>query len=401
MLDIVLCFILGCLFGIITGLTPGIHTNTVAAMVLSFLPILTKWFSPLALAVLLTSMVVVHSFVDFIPTIFLGAPDEGETSLSVLPGHAMLLQGRGYDALKLTVVGGVGATLFALVLLPFFCAAIFYGYDKVSQFIPFIILLLSLFFILKEKDLKSKIWAVLIFLFSGVLGVLTLNILPVKDPLFPLLTGLFGIPTLIISLFSKNKIVEQKINDQIAFKGNWANSLKASLSAASMSVLPAMGAAQATILAQYLSRKSSKEAFLTMVGGINSSSAIFVLTTLWLIGRARTGVLAVLKQFLELSFREYVLLLLASLVAVGFAVLITLVLGKVFSRRLSKIKYRKLVFFILLFLFILVLILSGPLGLLICSIGAAIGLIAPLVGTARIHAMACIAIPVIFYFFGM
>ena len=84
LLSITMVLILGCFAGIITGLLPGIHTNTVAALVLASLSVLLHYFSPLSLGIFLTSMVVVHSFVDFIPTIFLGAP-EAETALGVLP----------------------------------------------------------------------------------------------------------------------------------------------------------------------------------------------------------------------------------------------------------------------------------------------------------------------------
>ncbi len=401
MFDLVIALFLGCIFGIFTGLAPGIHTNTVAASMLAVLPLLTKWFSPLALGIMLTAMVIVHSFVDFIPSIFLGAPDEGETTLSVLPGHALLLQGRGYDALKLTIVGGICATLLTLLLLPVFCFVLVLGYEKFSPIIPFIILIFSGFFILKEHEMKGKIWALLIFLFSGTLGLLALTLLPVKEPLFPLLSSLFGIPTLLISLFSKNKIVEQKITHKIDIKNYWGAGLKASLSAAIMSVLPAMGAAQATILAQYASRKKSKEDFLATVGGINTATSFFVLATLWLIGRARTGVLAAMKQFLSIGFEEFVILLFASFITIPIAVLITLYIGKCFARSLPKIKYRKLALSVLICLFLLIFLFSGPIGILISFVGTAIGLLAPFTRVARVHAMGCIAIPVVFYFVGL
>jgi len=399
MLELLAALFLGVGAGVFTGLAPGIHTNTVAAGVLAFLPILTAWFPPLALGVFLVSMVVVHSFVDFIPSIFLGAPDEAETALSVLPGHRMLLEGRGYDALKLTVIGGIGASLVGLAILPLFGFAILHGYEKLGIIIPLLILAFSIFFILLEKELKKIIWAVIVFLLSGVLGILALNHLPIREPLFPLFTGLFAISTLIISMLGKNKIVEQQISGTIEFKGHWFSHIKSSLSAALMSVLPALGAAQATVLAQAVSKKkdSSGEDFLVMVGGINTVSAIFVLATLFLIGRARTGVIAVMKQFLELDLTGFLILLVASLVTICLAVIITLQLGKFIAKRITKIKYRKITFAVLVILIILVGALSGLYGLLVASTATAIGLIAPLKGIARNHAMGCLILPVIFY----
>jgi len=397
--DLFLAFFLGVCAGTLTGLAPGIHTNTVAAGVLAGLAFLTAFFSPLALGIFLVVMVVVHSFVDFIPSIFLGAPDEAETSLAVLPGHKLLLEGRGYEALKLTVIGGVGAALIGLALLVPFGLAISWGYEKLGILIPILIIGFSAYFIWLEQDLKKKVWALIVFLLSGVLGILALNHLPIREPLFPLFTGLFGTSTLIISLLSKNKIVKQKLNDIIIFQGHFWNNLKSSLSAALMSVLPALGAAQATVLAQALSRKEkSGKSFLVMVGGINTVSAIFVLVTLYIIGRARTGVIAVMKQFLTLDIYGFLILLVASLAAIGFAVIITLKLGRFVAKHVSKIKYRKLSFFVLLTLIVLAGIFSGFYGLLIVSVATAIGLIAPKVGVKRIHAMGALAIPVVTYF---
>jgi putative membrane protein len=397
--DIFIALFLGCLAGIFTGLAPGIHVNTIAAGVLASLAFLTKWFSPLSLAVLLVSMVIMHSFVDFIPSIFLGAPDDGETALSVLPGHKLLLEGKGYTALKLTVIGGVGATIIGSALLPVFSLAIFYGYDKLGIAIPILILAFSAFFILLEKSVKGKVWALLVFLLSGVLGIIVLNQLPIKEPLFPMLTGLFGTSTIIISMLSKDKIVEQDINTNLIFRGRWLTHLKASVSAALMSVLPALGAAQATVLAQAVTRKEKDDKdFLVMVGGINAVSSLFVLTTLFFIGRARTGVLATMKQFLELNWASFAVLLATSLVAIALAAITTLWLGKIVAKRITKIKYRKLSFIVLIILILLAGFFGGLLGLFILSVSTSIGLIAPQVGIKRIHAMGCLAIPIVLYF---
>lgn len=403
-IDILIALLLGCGAGIFTGLAPGIHVNTVAAGILAFLPALIKLFSPLSLGVLLVSMVMVHSFTDFIPSIFLGAPDDSETALSVLPGHKMLLQGKGYDALKLTVAGGIGASLIGLAILPLFGFAIAKGYEKLGISIPIIILAFSAFFILIEPEMKGKIWALLVFTMSGVLGLLALNNLSIREPLFPMLTGLFGLPTIIISMMSKNRLAEQQISDEIKFAGSWLNHVKAALSAALMSVLPALGAAQATVLAQALSKKKTQselglgQDFLVMVGGINVVSSVFVLATLWLIGRARTGVLAVMKQFLEIDVYGFLVLLTASLVALCIAVVVTLNIGKFAAKNISKIPYRKLSFTVMIILIGLVAFISRTQGLFLLSIATSVGLIAPSVGIKRIHAMGCLAIPIVLYF---
>ena len=87
---IILAFFLGILAGTFTGLIPGIHINLVAIILLSFSAFLLTYFSPIILVVFIVAMAITHTFIDYLPSIFLGAPDE-DTVLSILPGHEMLI----------------------------------------------------------------------------------------------------------------------------------------------------------------------------------------------------------------------------------------------------------------------------------------------------------------------
>ncbi len=60
-------------------------------------------------------MAITHTFLDFIPSVFLGCPDT-DTSLSVLPGHELLKQGKAYEAIALTAYGGLMA-IFMMFLI--------------------------------------------------------------------------------------------------------------------------------------------------------------------------------------------------------------------------------------------------------------------------------------------
>ena len=81
-------------------------------------------------------MAVANSISDAIPSILFGAPDEG-SELELLPGQKMLMKGFGYDAIKLTVIGGIGAAIFLMLLLPaiFFGLPSFYIFIKLLQLI--------------------------------------------------------------------------------------------------------------------------------------------------------------------------------------------------------------------------------------------------------------------------
>jgi len=165
LLAIIVFTLLGCLAGIITGLVPGIHVNNVAYMVLASQSIIISmavwafgWALPSSyeLMIIVCSLVIgnviTHTFLDFIPSVFLGAP-EGDTALSLLPGHRMMLAGRGYEAVKCSVIGSFGAVLGALALLVpmrLLIGSPVHAYDALATWMHLLLLCVSIFLIMTE-----------------------------------------------------------------------------------------------------------------------------------------------------------------------------------------------------------------------------------------------------------
>jgi TctA family transporter len=166
LLAVILFTLIGTGFGIITGLIPGIHVNNVALMVLALQATLIALamtfigaFNPSAfeLAIIISALIigclVTHTFLDIIPSVYLGAPD-ADTALSVLPGHRLMLAGRGYEAIKCSALGSFGSVLVALVaLIParLLMGSPVYAYEKMWPFIPFILITIVTLLILNER----------------------------------------------------------------------------------------------------------------------------------------------------------------------------------------------------------------------------------------------------------
>src|SRR3989338_153036 len=87
MLEFIIAIILGIGVGIFTGLSPGIHINLISVILLSFYSSFSE-INPFFLVIFIVSMAIAHTFMDFIPSVFLGAPDEN-SFLSILPGHQL------------------------------------------------------------------------------------------------------------------------------------------------------------------------------------------------------------------------------------------------------------------------------------------------------------------------
>ena len=78
-----------------------------------------------------------------------------------------------------------------------------------KNIIPYILIAVSGILILMEK---RKGLALLVFLLTGILGYSVLNLENLKEPLLPLLTGLFGSSMLLMSIKTNLKSRNKKQN---------------------------------------------------------------------------------------------------------------------------------------------------------------------------------------------
>ena len=395
--QILIAIFSGIFFGIITGLTPGIHVNLISVFVLGASSYLLKYFNLIDLCIFLVAMSITHIFLDSIPSIFLGAPEAG-TELGVLPGHRYLLKGNGYMAVKLTIVGAFFALVISILIFPLTVWLVGKIYGIISDYIGYFLAAIMAFMIIKDRN---KIWAFLIFLISGIFGVIVLNMPNLKDPLFPMLSGMFGISTLLISLNSNQKIPEQKISTEI--KVDTKKTIQAlssgQFSGFMTSVLPGIGASTAAVMAMQITRKLGDHGFMVLMGAASMVNFVLSIGTLYSINKARNGIIVAISEIMQnISVTDIMFLLFSALVTAGIAVFLGLKIGKVFSGIMDKIDYNKVVIGVIIFIIILVFVFSGFLGLFIIVVSTAIGILPALKKVTRTHGMACLVLPVILYY---
>jgi putative membrane protein len=394
-LQILVAILLGISIGIITGITPGIHVNLVAATLLAISPFLLRITTPLTLAVFIMALAVTHSFLDTIPSIYLGAPDD-DKALSVLPGQKMLLQGEAYQAVKITILGTYAGLVVAICLIPLFILIAKWLYPLLKPFLLYLLILLVSFMIFREKQF---FWSFLLFFTSGLLGVIVFSIPNIKEPLFPLLSGLFGVSGLALSYFENTKIPEQKITKTIGL--HWTDLgkvlLGSSIAVFVIQFFPGLGPAQGAVISNQIIRDIKDRAYLALVGAMGTMSVVFSLVTFYTLGKAKDGSIVVMSKLLQVDLSSFMTIILAFLIAGSSAVFLTLWSARQFSKIIMKINYKLLVLSIVVFIVMMCIIINGPVGLLILFTSTAIGLIAPLKGICRNHAMGCLILPVIFY----
>ncbi len=393
LIEIILFIILGIFFGTITGLIPGIHINLVGILLVSLSASIFFSINPIYFVVFISSMAITHTFIDFIPSIFLGCPDT-DTELSILPGHELLKKGLGYEAIILTCYGSLAA-IFILILIAFpSIILISKTYDILQKIIPFLLITVSVLLISLER---KRFLALFVFLLAGFLGLIVLN-LDMKEPLLPLLAGLFGASMLITSIQTKTSIPEQKIIKPKVGKRILTPLFGALIASPLSSLLPGLGSGQAAIIGNTIS-KTDKKGFLVLLGATNTLVMGFSFVSLYIISRTRTGAAVAIQNIIgDFSWKILILILTTSLISGIIAFFLTIFLAKFFSKKMNKMNYSLLSSITLAILGIVVFLFSGFLGLLILTVSTFTGIYAISLGVRRTNMMGCLLIPTIIFY---
>jgi putative membrane protein len=394
LLEVTLLFLLGILAGTITGLTPGIHINLISTILLSSSIFLLNYFTPLSLVIFIVSMSITHTFLDFIPAIFLGAPSE-DTALGILPGHKFLLKGNAYQAIILTLIGSFASIILLIIVIPLLFLFLPKIYPSVIRMMPWILFSISLILLSKTKKILIS---TIIFLLAGFLGITTLN-LPLNQPLLPLLSGLFGTSNIILSLLTKTKIPLQKITPiNISKKQLIKPLLATTIISPICSFLPGLGSSQAAILSKGIIGKINKNQFLILLGSINTLVMSTSFITLYLIEKTRTGSAVAINQLIQLTPKILLYILITILISSIISLIISIKLTKIFTKNINKLNYFYLSLLTLLIITILTGVLSGFLGILILTISTLLGITTTKLEIRKSYLMGCLILPTFLYY---
>ena len=492
---VVLFSLLGAVLGCGTGAFPGIHINTLCLLLISSLGALMPaaasaaiWLgvsgddAPILLACLIVSAAASHSFLDFLPSVFLGAPDEGE-SLSTLPGHRLLLQGRGREAVEHAASGAlVGGSVATALCVPLYFVLgpplnMHAAVDSISLAVVLLALALLILsekggdvtaeirvrkavrssrplslvrpvpvdgepvmvrgkavrerwstvlvtptgrwrlrgpvpsgevsiegtWIVRTPRLQKRAIALALILLSGLLGLVVMDRRLPGDGLagldlglmFPLLTGLFGVPTLLNS--SKASLPPQQ---DVGARPRMGLCSLGALAGAVVGWFPGISSTTGVILISSFGRRNNDAGgFIAMVSAVGTASAVFGILALAVAGKGRSGALLAVKDVLggELPFEQFPLLLAGVLVGCFVGHRALLWLGAWFARSSSKIDIPRLNRLILALLLLLTVVFSGVPGALVLAVSTILGLVPPAMGVNRVHLTGCLLVPVLLF----
>ena len=404
--------LLGCAVGVVTGLVPGIHVNTMASLVLLFYPglsgLMVQYLEPdhvaVSLCCLIMSASVVHSFMDFIPSVFLGAPD-AEDAISILPGHRLLLKGQGMIAVRSAAIGSlIGCSAAIILAIPMQYIMMAGLADNLDNYTKIVLLAVSFLILYNEFRRGNILMGMTSFLLAGALGWMVMR-LPIPASgvmgegtlLMPMLSGLFGLPTMLTAAEGKPfpKQID-KIKDPVGLIPGLKGVIMGSVAGWFPGITSTVGA---TISATIMPDRSP-ERFISTVASIGTVTTVLSLVTLSISGGGRSGTVIVIGQILGDSITgfatvPFVMLLIAASAASMIGYALTIGFGRAIASFLSRVRQDLMNRSICILLIILTLCLTGPWGMVILLAGTLIGFIPVSNDTGKTVLCACLILPVL------
>jgi putative membrane protein len=216
--------------------------------------------------------------------------------------------------------------------------------------------------------------------------------------LLPLLSGIFGASFLILSLYSCTEIPEQKETAiKIPLNALAKSVIAGGFGGSVVAWIPGISPAVATI-ATRLGVPPSAEEFLVSIAGVNTANALFSLVALFAVGRPRSGAVAAIEKLVvvDQSVLSQMMIMAVAVAALSYVAVIAS--ARFAAEAIMRLNYRLLCLCVLLGLTSMCLAFTGWFGLFVFFLSTIVGLIAPIAGIRKTHAMGVLMLPLIIHY---
>lgn len=441
--------------GLCTGLVPGLHVNNVAAVIVASSAATVSAFAAIgsllgceATAVLISSFLVAalvaHMFSESIVATYLGIPS-GDT-VSLLPAHRLARMGLGSAAVRASVDGSLSGVVLGLLLLPPVCLVLgppVDAYSSIRQVMGVVVAIMSGLLVVSDglghrNATRRVLLASTFFLLSGLLGFIVLDtnyhacdvpdmpwirhgFVRVSSLLLPLFAGLFGVPTLLLSLGSRTAEIHH-VEDGPRESRHIDADLRPKeivlsfIGGLLVGWIPGVTSGSSATMCASVSKDAAPEGgapeeaarFIWLYSAISSCGAMLSVGALFFIARARSGIMEAAAYFLGdqalcidgvHSLAPMASTLLS--MALSAAICHRLICGMsehVISGLQRVLCSDGAALLSLAFVASLVLYLTGTRGGLVFAAAITLGLLPPMAGVRRINLMGCLLVPICIMF---
>jgi len=401
------------------ALIPALHIYNVAGLLILAAGSLSSILSLDQLAMLLLGMVVGYSMLNTIASTFLAAPDESSVFI-VLPGQKWLLQRRGYEAVILTGVGGLGGLAVVVALSPIAGEAARILQVIVAPHLGWILTAITAFMLMSEWPKAGErgqtrlgrflaAWTglgagILTFILSGLLGFIIMyrSVTPTEiafQNLLPAFLGLFAVPMVLTNFIMGTRVPEQHIAASLDVS---PSHLLRGIASGAMGGLfaaffPVVTGGIGGFLAAHATAQRDDRVFILSQGASKSVYYVggFLLFFVPGLNRARGGMAAMLSTIYTPDTPSLYFIAVAAIAVSGaVSFLLLIALSRLAIRIVERVHYRLINAATLAILITLIGVLTGPGGLLTALAATGIGLIPTLFGSRRMNCLGVLLLPI-------
>lgn len=418
-LDLLLWALIGAVAAAALALVPALHIYNVAGFLLLFGKVLEPTLTPERMAFLFLGLITGYSMLNTIPSIFLSVPDDS-TVFIVLPGQKYLLQQRGYEAVALSGLGGLGGLLFLALLTPVASRTLPVVREVLRPHMGWILWTIIAYMLLSEwpkgtdrapaglrrwwDGWRSLTAGLATFLLSALLGFILMyrSLVPVEvayQNLLPAFVGLFAVPWVLQNLLAHTKLPPQHIARTLdvaplpLFHGVAAGVLGGLFAA----FFPVVTGGIGGFLAGHATAQRDERAFIISQG---TSKIVYYVGGFLLffvpgLHLTRGGMAWMIStRYSTYTPDRYYWATAAVLLAGVVAFFLSLGLTRVVIGLTARVSYQTLSWATLAILLLVVFGMTGPGGLAICAVATGIGLIPVLWGSRRMNCMGVLLLPI-------
>ncbi len=419
MWELILWSVVGTFAASLLALVPALHIYNVAGFILLFSGFLAPVMEPEQMAFLFLGMITGYAMLNTIPSIFLSAPDDS-TIFIVLPGQKYLLQQRGYEAVVLTGIGGLGGLAVLGLLTTVASSFLPVVREILRPHMGWILWTIIAYMIISEwpkgsdrapaglrrwwEGWKSLTAGLITFVLSGLLGFVLMyrSLVPVQvayQNLLPAFVGLFAVPWVIQNLLAKIELPPQHIagNVDAPFSAIFQGTAAGVMGGLFAAFFPVVTGGIGGFLAGHATAQRDERAFIISQGASKIVYYVggFLLFFVPGLHLTRGGMAwMVSTEYSTYTPERYYWATAAVLVSGVLAFFLSLLFTRLVIAITSRVSYRLVSFFTLGVLLLVVFGMTGVGGLAVCAVATGIGLIPVLWGSRRMNAMGVLLLPI-------
>ncbi len=385
MIEVLAGLFYGVIFGL-AGMLPFVSANTILEIARSY----STFASPLEMAVFAVALSFSHLVFQVIPSTLFFFPTTAFNSTIHLQRNLP------YKVAITAVYKSLLASLaVCILLLPIFALFQQQLFDLVRPFtLPLILFVIFAAFWNERGEVKTLIFSMCIFMLSGAFGYFVFTSKIASDPLFPMLSGLFGFSSMLFSLNNKTNVkatVEKQATDiKLIVIGCIAGGMSSLLPAMTPAFLAAI-----VFLAFASLKKQNAEKAIQLTAAIVFSKMFFEFFAAFEIGKARS-LAATFILPLDASVSGIAIILFTGIVAFLVSMAIILQIQGHFSK-IGFANNRQFIAIMAAVLLAMIFATNGMAGLLIAIAAAGIGALAEFLNVNKSFTMGALLLPTLSY----